>query len=128
MMLFIMRAMWSRLTARPGRRPRTPRRLPAPGADWQLFARSGSDAFRPQVRGTYIAEKKYRCLDIVARDGSSFIARRDFRGACPVEDWQLLAGTGPTDPQSPQGEKGDSGPSGKLPSVNPWRAEIVFYQ
>jgi hypothetical protein len=65
---------------------------PGTGADWQLLARGGSDAFRPQVRGTYSAEKKYRCLDIVARDGSSFIARRDFPGACSGEDWQLLAG------------------------------------
>ena len=39
-----------------------------------------------------------------------------------------MAGAGPSGPQGPQGEKGDSGPSGKLPTVKPWRAEIVFYQ
>jgi hypothetical protein len=101
---------------------------PGTGADWQLLARGGSDAFRPQLRGTYSAENKYRCLDIVARDGSSFIARRDCSGACPGEDRQLLAGAGPSGPQGPQGEKGESGPSGNLPLVKPWRAEIVFYQ
>ena len=74
--------------------------------------------------------KKYHCLDIVTRDGSSFIARRDFPGACPGEDWQLLAGAGPSGPQGPQGEKGESvvGPPGKLPIVQPWRSETVFYQ
>lgn len=30
---------------------------PGSGGDWQLLARGGSDAFRPQVRGTYGAEK-----------------------------------------------------------------------
>lgn len=57
----------------------------APGSDgdWQLLARGGSDAFRPQVRGTYSAEKNYHCLNIVTRDGSSFIAcRRGLAVAC----------------------------------------------
>jgi chitodextrinase len=103
---------------------------PGTGGDWQLLARGGSDAFRPQVPGTHGAEKKYRCLDIVARDGSSFIARRDFPGVCPGEDWQLLAGAGRSGPQGPQGEKGESvvGPPGKLPAVKRWQPETVFYQ
>ena len=104
----------------------------APGSDgdWQLLARGGSDAFRPQVRGSYSAEKKYHYLDIVTRDGSSFIARCDLPGVCPGEDWQLLAGAGPSGPQGPPGEKGVSvaGPPGKLPIVQQLRAETVFYQ
>ena len=101
-----------------------------PAQTRQLLARSGSDAFRPQVRGTYSAEKKYRCLDIVTRDGSSFIARRDFPGACPGEGWQLLVGAASASgPQGPQGEKGKSvvGPPGKLQSSNRG-ARTVFYQ
>ena len=100
------------------------------GNDWQLVARGGSDAFMPKILGNYSAEKDYRCLDIVALDGSSFIACCDFPGKCPGKEWQLLAGVGPPGPQDPQGEKGESvvGPPGKLPIVKPWRAEAVFYQ
>jgi hypothetical protein len=103
---------------------------PGTGGDWQLLARSGSDAFRPQVRGNYDAKQSYRQLDIVSCEGGSFMARCDVPGVCPGEDWQLLAAVGPPGPQGPQGEKGESvvGPPGKLPTVKPWRAEIVFYQ
>jgi hypothetical protein len=88
---------------------------PGSGGDWQLLARGGSDAFRPQVRGTYSAEKKYHCLDIVTRDGSSFIARCDLPGACPGEDWQLLAGADPSGPRAHRERKANP-LSGRLAS------------
>ena len=85
------------------------------GNDWQLVARGGSDAFMPKILGNYSAEKDYRCLDIVALDGSSFIACCDFPGKCPGKEWQLLAGVGPPGPQDPQGEKANP-LSGRLAS------------
>src|SRR5262249_8422949 len=67
----------------------------APGADdWVLIARGGSDAITPQVLGTYQEDVEYHRLDIVALNGSSFIARRDNPGPCPGEGWQLLASAG----------------------------------
>jgi Collagen triple helix repeat (20 copies) len=82
----------------------------APGGDdWMLIARGGRDAITPQVLGTYKEDAEYHRLDIVALNGSSFIAKRDDPGPCPGEGWQLLASAGRT---GGRGEKGEQGPQG----------------
>jgi hypothetical protein len=84
----------------------------APGSeDWVLIARGGRDAITPQVLGTYQEDLEYHRLDIVALNGSSFIAKRDDPGPCPGEGWQLLASAGRT---GGRGERGEAGPRGPL--------------
>jgi hypothetical protein len=46
------------------------------------------------VRGTFDATATYSRHDIVALNGSSFIAKRDSPGNLPGEGWQLLASVG----------------------------------
>jgi hypothetical protein len=60
-----------------------------------------------RVRGTFSADARYEQLDIVAVNGSSFIAREDNPGQCPGEGWQLLASAGR------RGARGFSGPKGE---------------
>jgi hypothetical protein len=72
-----------------------------------LIARGGRDAITPQVLGTYKEDFEYHRLDIVALNGSSFIAKRDDPGPCPGEGWQLLASAGRT---GGRGEKGAQAP------------------
>jgi hypothetical protein len=64
---------------------------PPPHPDWSCIARRGVDGRTPVIRGTWSPEQTYERLDIIARDGTAFIARRDNPGNCPGEDWQLLA-------------------------------------
>jgi hypothetical protein len=71
-----------------------------------LIACGGRDAITPQVLGTYNEDTEYHRLDIVALNGSSFIAKRDDPGPCPGEGWQLLASAGRT------GGRGERGPAG----------------
>jgi hypothetical protein len=51
------------------------------------------------VRGTYDPKIDYQRLDVVARDGSSFVARCDNPGPCPGPHWQLLASRGKRGPR-----------------------------
>ena len=60
-----------------------------------------------RVRGTFIADARYEFLDVVAVNGSSFIAREDNPGECPGGGWQLLASAGR------RGARGFSGPKGR---------------
>jgi len=60
-----------------------------------------------RVRGTFNAEVDYKQFDIVAVDGSSFIALEDRPGQCPGEHWQLIASAGK------RGERGFVGPKGE---------------
>jgi hypothetical protein len=54
-----------------------------PHADWICLAAAGVDGITPTVRSTYDAAVKYARLDIVALNGSTFIARKDDPGVCP---------------------------------------------
>jgi hypothetical protein len=47
-----------------------------------------------RVRGTFNPNLRYDQLDIVALDGSSFVATEDNPGRCPGPNWQLLARAG----------------------------------
>jgi hypothetical protein len=66
----------------------------------------------PRVRGTYCAVEIYAALDIVALNGSSFIAREDNPGPCPGAGWQLLASAGSRGPRGQRGQQGDRGVDG----------------
>jgi hypothetical protein len=79
------------------------------GTDWVQIARAGRDGVMPHLRGTYDARESYKKFDIVALNGSSFIARKDDPGECPGSGWQLHASAGRS---GGRGEKGDQGPRG----------------
>lgn len=67
----------------------------------------------PNPRGTYNSKMNYTRLDIVVRDSSSFVALRDKPGACPGDDWQMIACGGR---RGPVGERGPAGPPGPTPT------------
>lgn len=82
--------------------------------DWACLALAGRDAVIPTVRGTYdpTLGLPYHHLDIVALNGGTFIAKRDNPGACPGDDWQLLASQGKRGDKGERGERGERGPVG----------------
>jgi hypothetical protein len=61
------------------------------GSDWLCVARGGRDGLSLSVRGGFNAYKKYRQLDVVEFDGSSFIALRDAPGTPGGDGWQVLS-------------------------------------
>jgi hypothetical protein len=74
------------------------------------------------VRGTYDEKIQYAALDIVARDGGSFVARRDNPGKCPGEDWQLIARQGARGIAGPKGERGEA-----APRISGWKINLEGY-
>jgi hypothetical protein len=70
-----------------------------------------------RVRGTFDADARYEQFDIVAVNGSSFVATEDCPGPCPGEGWRLLASAGSRGargfpgPRGEQGERGESAPA-----------------
>jgi hypothetical protein len=82
---------------------------PPSHADWVCLATAGRDGGSVTVRGTFDERAEYRRLDVVARNGGSFIALRDAPGLCPGSGWQLLASQGK---RGVAGEKGERGPKG----------------
>lgn len=86
-----------------------------PGEDWLCLAERGTDARTPALRGAWKVEGAYQRLDVVISGGSSFIALCDAPGACPGDDWQMIARSGragPPGPPGPPGERGWPGPPG----------------
>jgi hypothetical protein len=71
----------------------------------------------PRVMGTYISDATYNYLDIVAMNGSSFVALKDRPGDCPGDGWQLLASAGR---RGPKGERGLQGRTGAIGSTLRW--------
>ncbi|TAI60832.1 hypothetical protein [Bradyrhizobium sp. Leo170] len=99
-----------------------------PHSDWACLAEKGRDAAFPTVKGTHRDGEDYALLDIVALNGSSFIARRDHPGPCPGDGWQLIASAGrPGKPgiRGEQGERGERGPSG--PTIIGWKVDRASY-
>jgi hypothetical protein len=86
------------------------------------LALPGRDAAFPVIKGTYREGETYGFLNIVALNGSSFIARRDNAGACPGDGWQLIASAGR--PGKP-GVKGERGPPGL--NIQNWKPEPEKY-
>ncbi len=64
-------------------------------------------------KGTCDARAVYNRLDVVVRDSSSFVALRDKPGACPGDDWQMIACGGK---RGVAGERGPAGPPGPAPT------------
>jgi len=90
--------------------------------DWIMLAQAGRDAQPFNVRGTFsetIAD--YKKFDVVALNGSSFVARSDAPGACPGSGWQLIASAGRPGKPGPKGERGEKG----LPGTKGDRGEAA---
>jgi hypothetical protein len=90
---------------------------PPPGDDWQCLAvpgLAGTNGRSFQTRGTYDAAAVYAVLDVVTKDGSSFVARSDKPGACPGPEWQMMASQGS---RGKPGERGAPGPGLRLASL-----------
>jgi hypothetical protein len=100
-----------------------------PGGDhWIMLAAAGRDARTPFVRGTYDENATYAGFDIVALNGSAFMARRDNPGPCPGEGWQMIASQGKRGIAGPKGERGDRGPQGATGvSIRGWRIDRSAY-
>jgi hypothetical protein len=98
-----------------------------------LIACGGRDAITPQVLGTYNEGAEYHRLDIIALNGSSFIAKHDDPGPCPGEGWQLLASAGRTGGRGEKGEQGlpgrsITGPKGEAgASIVGWTIDAASY-
>ena len=85
---------------------------PPSHADWICLATAGRDGKSITVRGTFDEAAEYRCLDVVALNGGSFVALRDAPGRCPGPGWQLLTSPGKRGPAGQIGEKGERGERG----------------
>ena len=80
-----------------------------PHRDWVPLAVAGRNAASPFVRGTFDPVQNYNALNIVAMNGSAFIARCDDPGECPGDGWQLIASAGRAGKPGPKGERGERG-------------------
>ena len=100
-------------------------------SDWICLAVAGRDAKNPTVCGTYNPETAYKYLNIVALEGSAFIARKDGAGACPGDDWQMIACRGKRGDKGESGErgpKGDPGPAGSPAlTIKDWKLDRARY-
>jgi hypothetical protein len=105
--------------------------------DWRCIAaagRDGRDAASPVIRGTYREDASYGWLDIVALNGSSFIARCDSPGPCPGDGWQLIASAGRPGKPGPKGDRGERGergdrgqPGQSAPTIIGWKIDRAAY-
>ena len=102
-----------------------------PHAHWICLAAAGTDGITPTVRSTYDAVVKYARLDIVALDGTTFIARKDDPGKCPGEGWQLMSVRGKPGIKGLRGERGQHGekgdPGAAAPTILAWKIDRVNY-
>jgi hypothetical protein len=107
-------------------------RAPPHADDWICISRAGRDAITPTVRGTFVTTARYKKLDIVTFDRSSYIARHDDPGLCPGSGWQPLAAhgaRGEKGPSGPRGEQGDEGAKGEIgPTIVAWKVDHVAYR
>ena len=99
-----------------------------PREDWICLAEAGHDARSPTVRSTYDAEATYSRLDIVALNGSAFIARKDDPGVCPGDGWQVMSIRGKPGIKGPPGERGGKGdPGAPAPTILAWKVDRESY-
>jgi hypothetical protein len=103
-------------------------RQPPAHADWTCLATAGRDGKSITVRGTFNETAEYRRLDVVARNGGSFVARKDAPGPCPGSGWQLIASQskrGVAGEKGERGQKGDAGASGA--TICDWKIDRARY-
>ena len=105
-----------------------------PHPDWTCLAAAGRDAVSPRICGTYREDASYGYLNIVALNGSSFIARCDHPGACPGDGWQLIASAGRPGKPGPKGDRGEAGARGERglpgssgPTILAWKIDRENY-
>lgn len=93
-----------------------------PHSDWIRLAASGrhgkdgkdGEAGRSfKIRGTYKDDTAYEFMDVVALNGSSFVARNWDPGKCPGPGWQLIASAGKPGIKGQAGPKGEPGEKGE---------------
>jgi hypothetical protein len=107
------------------------------GTDWIILAAAGVNGKSFQIKETYDPEVQYSAFDVVAREGGSFVARKDNPGPCPGENWQLMSRqgargiAGPKGERGEKGEKGDPGVSGRssapAPTLKSWKLDRQHY-
>ena len=72
-------------------------------------------ALARRIRGTYDPKAEYFANDLVAKDGASFVAKRNNPGPLPGDGWQLLAR------QGQRGVAGERGAPGRdAPRITGW--------
>jgi hypothetical protein len=64
------------------------------------------------IKGTWKDDAVYNFLNMVALNGSSFIAKCDDPGPCPGDGWQLIASAGKPGRPGQKGDHGERGLSG----------------
>jgi hypothetical protein len=96
--------------------------------DWVCLAASGNSL---SPRGTYDGNAEYHYLDVVALNGSSFVALKDNPGLCPGDDWQLLASRGSRGQRGVEGARGIMGLRGErgaaAPTIQSWMIDRTRY-
>jgi hypothetical protein len=104
---------------------------PPSHADWMCLATAGSDGKSIAVRGTFDETADYRHLDIVARNGGSFVALKDAPGPCPGPGWQLLTSPGKRGAAGEKGTRGERGPRGDPglsgATISGWKIDRTRY-
>ena len=80
------------------------------------------------MRGTFDQCASYRRLDVVARNGGSFIALKDAPGPCPGPGWQLIASQGKRGAAGEKGERGAPGPKGDAGAATREKTDRNCYQ
>jgi hypothetical protein len=102
-------------------------KAPGESPDWICLAAAGAPGRSLNIRGTYREGESYDALDVVAKDGSWFAARRSNAGACPGPDWQV----GPSGKRGEKGERGYDGapgPRGEAGRAGRDAKELVGFQ
>src|SRR5262249_54212137 len=79
----------------------------------------------PRICGTHSENKIYLQHDIVAKNGGSYIARRDNASTCPGPDWQQLTQPGKTGAKGERGFAGARGPQGESgKTFRTWKIDV----
>jgi hypothetical protein len=99
--------------------------------DWRCLVAGGNDGRGFVVRGTYDSNAEYHYLDVVALNGSSFVALKNSPSLCPGDDWQLLASRGSRGHRGESGERGIMGMRGEpglgAPLIRAWEIDRARY-
>ena len=75
-------------------------------------------ALARRIRGTHDSKAEYFANDMVAKDGGTFVARRNNPGPCPGDGWQLMAR------QGARGIAGERGPPGRdALTIKSWKVD-----
>jgi len=80
-------------------------------------------ALARRIRGTHDPKAEYFANDLVAKDGASFVAKRNNPGPLPGDGWQLLAR------QGQRGVAGERGAPGRdAPRITGWIVDRSTYR